>query len=94
LNVKFCRKQYNKIFDLHLIEVPQLSSGLQHDYSTKARKVGRANEQSMYSPMSMVEYYPIIKINLINTFSLHLPLIGFKPAILGSMLEKNLDQNF
>ncbi len=32
---------------------PQLSSGWQHNYSTKTRLVGWANEQSMYSLMSM-----------------------------------------
>jgi len=32
---------------------PQLSSGQWHNYSTKTRQVGQANEQSMYSPMSM-----------------------------------------
>ncbi len=29
--------------------VPQLSSGWRHNYSTKTRQAGRANEQSMYS---------------------------------------------
>ncbi len=32
---------------------PQLSSGQQHNYSTKTRQTGRANEQSMYSLTSM-----------------------------------------
>jgi len=32
---------------LHLIVVPQLSSGWQHNYSTKTRQAGHANEQSM-----------------------------------------------
>jgi hypothetical protein len=32
---------------------PKLSSGWQHNYSTKTRQAGRANEQSMYSLMSM-----------------------------------------
>jgi hypothetical protein len=30
-------------------------SGWQHNYSTKARPAGWANEQSMYSLMSMIE---------------------------------------
>jgi hypothetical protein len=34
---------------------PQLSSGWEHNYSTKTRQVGRANEQPMYSLMSMVK---------------------------------------
>jgi hypothetical protein len=54
LNLKLCSKQYSKSFVLHLIGVPQLSSGWQHSYSTKTRQAGRANEQSMYSLMSMV----------------------------------------
>jgi hypothetical protein len=49
LNLKLYSKQYNKNFLLHLIVVPQLSSGWQHNYSTKTRLVGHANEQSMYS---------------------------------------------
>jgi len=54
LNLKLCSKQYNKKIVLHLIVGPQLSSGWQHKYSTKTRQVGQANEQSMYSLMSMV----------------------------------------
>ncbi len=33
--------------------VPQLSRGWQHNYSTKTKQAGRANEQSMHSLMSM-----------------------------------------
>ncbi len=54
LNLKLCSKQYNKKFVLHLIVVPQLSSGWQHNFSTETRQAGHANEQSMYSLMSMV----------------------------------------
>jgi len=39
---------------LHLIVVPQLSSGWWHNYSIKTRQVGCANEQSVYSLVSMV----------------------------------------
>jgi hypothetical protein len=39
---------------LHLIVAPQPCSGWRHNYSTKTRQAGRANEQSMYSLMSMV----------------------------------------
>jgi hypothetical protein len=53
LNLQLCSKQYNKNFVLHLIVAPQLCSGWQHNYSTKTRQAGRANEQSMYSLMSM-----------------------------------------
>ncbi len=35
LNLKLCSKQYNKNFVLHLIVAPQISSGWQHNYSTK-----------------------------------------------------------
>jgi len=52
LNLKLYSKQYNKKFVLHLIVVPQLSSGWWHNYSTKTRQAGRANEQSMFSLMS------------------------------------------
>jgi hypothetical protein len=52
-NLKLCSKQYNKKFALHLIVAPQLSSDWWHNYSTKTRLVGRANERSMYSLMSM-----------------------------------------
>jgi hypothetical protein len=55
LNIKLCSKQYNKKFVLHLIVAPQL--GWRHNYSTKTRQAGRANEQSMYSLMSMVQTY-------------------------------------
>ncbi len=54
MNLKLYSKEYNKNFVLHLIVAPQLSSGWWHDYSTKTRQAGHANEQSMYSPMSMV----------------------------------------
>jgi hypothetical protein len=53
LNLKLCSKQYNKNFVLHLIVVQELSSGWQHNYSTKTSEAGRANEQSMRSLMSM-----------------------------------------
>jgi len=41
------------MFPLHLIVVPQLSSGWQHKYVIKARPGGCTNEQAMYSPLSM-----------------------------------------
>jgi hypothetical protein len=47
LNLKLCRKVYNKIDLLDLIVVPQLSGAWQHDYSTKIRQAGHANEQPM-----------------------------------------------
>jgi hypothetical protein len=53
LNLKLYSKQYNKKFVLHLIVVPQLSSGWHHNYSTKTRQAGWAYEQSMHSLMSM-----------------------------------------
>ncbi len=53
LNLKLCIKQYNKKFDLHLIVAPQLGGGRRHNYSTKTRQAGHANEQSMYSLTSM-----------------------------------------
>ncbi len=53
LNLNSCHKQYKFFFLLHLIVAPQLSCGWRHNYSTKTRLVGCANEQSMYSLMSM-----------------------------------------
>ncbi len=47
-------KQYNKKLVMHLIAAPQLSNRSQHYYSAKTRQVGRANEQSMYSLMSLI----------------------------------------
>jgi hypothetical protein len=45
-----------------MIVAPQLSSGWQHNYSTKTRQVCRANEQSMYSLMTIVSSYVGTKI--------------------------------
>jgi hypothetical protein len=53
LNLKLCSKHYNKKFVLHLIVAPQLSSGRQHNYSTKTRQAGQANGQFMHYLMSM-----------------------------------------
>ncbi len=36
---------------MHLTVVPQLSGVWQNNYSTKPRKAGHANEQSIYSPV-------------------------------------------
>ncbi len=52
-NLNLCSIQYNKKIVLHLIVAPQLGGGRQHNYSTKTRQAGRANEQSVYSLMSM-----------------------------------------
>ncbi len=54
LNLKLYSKQYNKKIVLYLIVAPQLSSGRQHNYTTKTRQAGRADELSMYYLMSMV----------------------------------------
>jgi hypothetical protein len=56
LNLKLCFKEYNKIFALHLILAPQLSSGRQHNYSTKTRLVGitkQPNQGWWAVPMSV-----------------------------------------
>jgi len=52
-NLKSCSKQNYQIDLLPLIVVPQLSNGWWHDYSTKTRPVGHANEQSIYCLMSI-----------------------------------------
>ncbi len=63
LNLKLCSKQYNKKIVLHLIVAPQLDGGWRHNYSTKTRQAGRANEQSMCSLMSMFQTYLISKLS-------------------------------
>jgi outer membrane receptor for ferric coprogen and ferric-rhodotorulic acid len=75
LNLKLCSKQYNKIFVLHLIVSPQLSSDWQHNYSTKTRQAGWANEQSMYSLMSMIKVYLNVKF---HTLTLQFNTLGTK----------------
>jgi hypothetical protein len=47
MHLKLCSKQYNKKFVLHLIVVPQLSSGWQHKYSTK-NKAGGLAQRAVY----------------------------------------------
>jgi hypothetical protein len=60
LDFKFCSKQNNKIDLLYLIVAPLLIGGWQHNYSTKTRQAGRANEQSILL---------IIDIHFFETFS-------------------------
>ncbi len=55
LYLKLCCKNYYKINLLHQIVVPQVSGGWQHNYSTKTRQAGYANEQSIYSKLSMTK---------------------------------------
>ncbi len=48
-----------------MIVAPQLSSGWQHNYSTKTRQAGWANKQSMYSLMSVentLSYMPVASV--------------------------------
>jgi len=47
--------------------VPQLSSGWQHNYSTKARQAGCADEQFMYSLMSMFVYWLMLSWPMAGT---------------------------
>ena len=51
--------------------MPQLGGGRRHNYSTKTRQAGCANEQSMYSLMSMVTayFYGISKRSHIISFA-------------------------
>jgi hypothetical protein len=56
-HLKLCSKEFIKKFVLHLIVVPQLSSDERYNYSTKTRQAGQANEQSMYSLMSMLKLF-------------------------------------
>jgi hypothetical protein len=56
--------------------VPQLSGGWQHNYSTKTRQAGCANEQSMYSLLSLILPLQNCKLETIlisNVYFLNLP---------------------
>ncbi len=75
LNLKLCSKQYNKSDLLQLIVVPQLSGGWQHNYSTKTRQAGHANEQSLYSLMSMVKTFSIAAL-ILMTLIMDLIIVG------------------
>ncbi len=44
---------------LHQIVLPKLRGGWRHDYTTKTRLAGHAEEQSFYSLMSMIGTYKI-----------------------------------
>jgi hypothetical protein len=52
LNLKLCSKQKNKKFVLHLIVAMQW---LATQLLNQIRQAGQANEQSIYSLMSMVD---------------------------------------
>jgi hypothetical protein len=54
-------KKYYKIDLLHWIVLPQLSDGCQHNYSTKARQAGHANEQSSHLPFGQQNVYKDFK---------------------------------
>jgi hypothetical protein len=60
LDLKLCSKQYNKIDFLRQIVTPQLSGGCQHNSSTKTTQAGHANEQSMYSQLSMEDMLGLV----------------------------------
>ncbi len=49
---------------MYLSMVPQLSRGWQHNYLNQTRLVGYANEQSMYSLMSVEETKDYIVLKL------------------------------
>jgi len=54
-------RQYYKIDLLHRIVLPQQSGGCQHNYSTKARQLGLANEQSSHVPFGQQNVYKDFK---------------------------------
>jgi hypothetical protein len=54
-------KQYNKIDLLHQIVGPQLSSGKQHNNSTKTRFVGCINKQSYVYAMIFTSILTLTK---------------------------------
>ncbi len=46
---------------MHRIVLPQQSGGCQHNYSTKARQAGHANEQSSHVPFGQQNVYKDFK---------------------------------
>ncbi len=56
---------------IDLIVVPQLSSGQRHNDSNQTRQAGLANDQSMYSFMSMtLSYYQLKEVYFLNLGSI------------------------
>jgi hypothetical protein len=47
-DLELCFQEYYKIDLLHQIVASQLSGSWRHNYSTKTRQAGHANEQSIY----------------------------------------------
>jgi hypothetical protein len=70
-NFKLCSKQYNEIILLHLIVAPQLGGSSLHNYSTKTRQEGHANDQAMYSLMSISSLALFISIVFAVYFLIH-----------------------
>jgi len=70
-NFKLCSKQYNEIILLHLIVAPQLGGSSRHNYSTKTRQEGHANDQAMYSLMSISSLALFISIVFALYFLIH-----------------------
>jgi hypothetical protein len=83
LNLKLSSKQYDEIVLLHLIVVTKLSNGWQHNYSTKTRQVGRANEQSMYSLLSMTGAKTVALLSDAKELVLHRYLLNFSLQFCG-----------
>ncbi len=88
LNLKLCFKQYNKMAGfLHLIVVPQLSSGWRHNHSAKTRHAGCANEQSMYSLMSMFSHQTSVEKGVTKIQLWHLQFWSHFVVLLKSDLD-------
>ena len=68
LNLKLCSKQYNKKFVLHLIVMLQLSSNQRHNYSTKTRQAGCADEQSsVYASITQDQMFSVWAVDAKKT---------------------------
>jgi hypothetical protein len=65
---------------LHLIVVPQLSSGWQHNYSTKTRQADWANELSMYSLCLWFWYWTDLIVHNMNLFQAIFSLLESEAA--------------
>jgi hypothetical protein len=65
---------------MHLIVVPQQSGGWQHTYSTKAMQIDHANEQPIYSLLSLVLSLALFSVTHFSQTRLKssLPDVNFK----------------
>jgi hypothetical protein len=74
-DLELCFQEYNKIDLLCQIVASQLSGGWRHNYSTKTRQAGHANEQSIYLRcLWKEEKSPLTKVNKKKSTICHVTL--------------------